>query len=730
MITKITTFYNNKGGVGKTFIALNTAMALSLARQRVLLLELNFQSGHDIDKMLRIPAPYGLINLAPSLPQAASPEIIKKAVSSHKSGLDYLPAILDINQIAHFDPLTLNAFFKLAGEIYDHIIIDAPRAFSEALITVFENSNLVILVATPDTLSIEKLKWCIEMFNEMGLPQEMFKLVLNRAHSEIGLKGEKVQEHLSLDILAKIPSDGKTVGLSLNTGVPCVLNSPRSEVSKALSALAQELMQNELFTTAQTVDRAQVTGAFGSPGAIWKKLGLKGQKSDKSQSFLAQEEDKELALKAEIQQSLIEVMEIDNLSPETLADKEQTAELRMKATTIVDGILREKDPVLARDEAKRKAMAKDIVAEAFGLGALEDYLEDSEISDIMVNSQRQVFIEKGGKLTLTPARFSSEGQMRSIIDRIISPLGRRIDESTPMVDARLQDGSRFNAIIPPLSLTGPVITIRKFGRERPTVDDLLNKFNSLNQNMRDFLESCVIGRKNIIVSGGTGSGKTTLLNIISTFIPDKERIVTIEDAAELRINKRHWIRLESRPANVEGKGRIPIRTLFLNSLHMRPDRIIVGECRGSEILDMLQAMNTGHDGSMTTLHANSTKDVLVRMSSMILLAGVDLPIRAINEMISTALDVIVHVNRFADGTRKIVEISEVTGLTEDHYLDMKDIFKFEQTGKEADGKITGYYTGTGYIPKCFEEFKVSGIPISEEMFKPEKPQAKPDAKPE
>jgi len=721
MSAKITTFYNNKGGVGKTFIAVNTATALAMAKQKVLLLELNFQSGHDIDKMLRVPCPYGLVNLAPSLLTADNPDIIKKAVSSHQSGLNFLPAILDINQITHFEPPVLNAFFKLASQIYDHIIIDAPRAFSEALITVFENSNLIILVATPDTLSIEKLKWCLGIFNEMGLPPQMLKLVLNRAASRVGLNWEKVQEHLSLDILAKIPSDGRTVGMSLNNGVPCVANLPKSEVSKSLTALAQELMKEELFTTAQDVDRAQLSGSISSPGTIWKKLGVKKQQTENSQSIVTQEEDKEIELRKEIQQSLIVVMDVDHVSPETLADKEQAAELRMKATTIVDGLLKERDPRLARNEDARMILAKDIVSEAFGLGALEEYLDDSEISDIMVNSQKQIFIEKRGKLTRTDAKFTSEGQMRSIIDRIISPLGRRIDESTPMVDARLQDGSRFNAIIPPLSLTGPVITIRKFGRERPTVDDLLTKFNSLDQHMRDFLESCVIGRKNIIVSGGTGSGKTTLLNIISTFIPDKERIVTIEDAAELRINKRHWIQLESRPPNVEGKGRIPIRTLFLNSLHMRPDRIIVGECRGSEILDMLQAMNTGHDGSMTTLHANSTKDVLVRMSSMILLAGVDLPIRAINEMISTALDVIVHVNRFADGTRKIVAISEVTGLTEDHYLDMKDIYRFNQTGKDADGTITGDYTATGYIPKCFEEFKISGIPISEEMFKPIKP---------
>ena len=409
-------------------------------------------------------------------------------------------------------------------------------------------------------------------------------------------------------------------------------------------------------------------------------------------------------------------MNIDDMSPEALSDVKKTENLRKAAGKMINNLIKEERKELASNQEERDRLTKEIVSEAFGLGALEDQLDDPEVSDIMVNSRKSMFVEKKGKLIKTNAKFVSEGQMRAIIDRIIAPLGRRIDESVPMVDARLPDGSRFNAIIPPLSLTGPMITIRKFGRERPTVDDLLNKFNSLNQDIRDFLESCVVGRKNIIVSGGTGSGKTTLLNIISTFIPEGERIITIEDAAELRINQRHWGRLESRPANIEGKGRVSIRTLFMNSLHMRPDRIIVGECRGPEVLDMLQAMNTGHDGSMTTLHANSTKDVLIRMSSMILLAGVELPMRAIHEMISTALDVIVHVNRFADGSRKITEVAEIVGLDDDHLIQLKNIFIFDQLGTNPEGKIMGDYVPTGYIPKCSEEFQTLGIPLNMNIF--------------
>jgi pilus assembly protein CpaF len=285
-----------------------------------------------------------------------------------------------------------------------------------------------------------------------------------------------------------------------------------------------------------------------------------------------------------------------------------------------------------------------------------------------------------------------------------------------MVDARLPDGSRFNAIIPPLSLGGPMITIRKFGIERLDVEDMEQKYHSFARPMREFLQACVLGRKNIIVSGGTGSGKTTLLNVLSQFIPDNERIITIEDAAELRLKKSHWGRLESRPTNIEGKGAVTIRDLFINSLRMRPDRIIIGECRGPEVLDMLQAMNTGHDGSLTTLHANSTRDVLVRMSSMILLSGIELPMRAINEMISSAIDIIVHVARLSDGSRKIIGITEVVGLSSEYGLDMKDIFVFKQKSIDENGTVMGTFEPTGYIPQCYNDFVTMGLSMDKSMF--------------
>src|SRR5437762_3454926 len=324
----------------------------------------------------------------------------------------------------------------------------------------------------------------------------------------------------------------------------------------------------------------------------------------------------------------------------------------------------------------------------------------------MVNGPDQIFVEHKGKLTLSTTQFESEEQLRRVIDRIVSTIGRRIDESSPMVDARLKDGSRVNVIIPPLSLNGPILTIRKFSKDPYKITDLI-KFGSLTDPMAQFVRACVRSRLNMLVSGGTGSGKTTTLNVLSSFIPEEERVVTVEDAAELQLNQEHVVTLESRPATVEGRGRIAIRDLVVNALRMRPDRIVVGECRGGEALDMLQAMNTGHDGSLTTIHANSPRDSLNRLETLVLMAGAELPSRAIREQISSAINVIVQQSRLRDGSRKIIAVSEVLGLHGDQ-VKVQDIFVFKQTGVSEDGKVQGFFTATGSIPKHFDHLQSSG----------------------
>jgi pilus assembly protein CpaF len=354
-----------------------------------------------------------------------------------------------------------------------------------------------------------------------------------------------------------------------------------------------------------------------------------------------------------------------------------------------------------------------ITNEVLGFGPIQPLLDDESVTEVMVNGYDQVFIERFGKLQMTDVTFDDEQHVMRVIDKIVAPLGRRVDEASPMVDARLPDGSRVNAIIPPLSLVGPVLTVRRFPRQPLVVDDLI-RLGSLTSDMAEFLSASVRARLNVIVSGGTGSGKTTLLNVLSSFIPESDRIVTIEDAAELQLIQRHVITLEARPSNIDGKGEVSIRDLVRNSLRMRPDRIIVGEVRSGEALDMLQAMNTGHDGSLTTAHANSPREILSRLETMVLMAGMDLPVRAIREQISKAINLIVQQERLQDGTRKVTAISEVQGM-EGETIILEDLFRYEQIGFEG-GKVQGQYKATGARPKCYDHFEAMGIRLPLSVF--------------
>jgi pilus assembly protein CpaF len=398
------------------------------------------------------------------------------------------------------------------------------------------------------------------------------------------------------------------------------------------------------------------------------------------------------------------------------------AEIRSKVEVILDQVLQASAVPMRREQ--RAALLEEIMAEITGYGPIQPLLQDETITEVMVNGPRQVYIERRGKLELTPVVFRNAEHVMHVIDRIIAPLGRRVDEASPRVDARLPDGSRVNAIIPPLSLIGPVITIRKFSARPYTVDDLVG-FGTATREMFDFLKACVGARLNVFVSGGTGSGKTTFLNVLSSFIPNDERIVTIEDAAELQLNQEHVITLESRPRNLEGEGEITIRDLLRNGLHMRPDRIVVGECRGGEALDMLQAMNCGHDGSLSTGHSNTPRDMLSRLETMVLMAGYELPLRSIREQTAAAIDLIVHTARLKDGSRKVVNITEVYGIEDDEIL-TQDIFEFEQTGV-VEGKIQGDLKPTGIRPTFMAKFMENGIalPPGEFGIPPEDP-ARPD----
>ncbi len=402
---------------------------------------------------------------------------------------------------------------------------------------------------------------------------------------------------------------------------------------------------------------------------------------------------------------------IQNLDPKLLQPGNEQF-LRARVEELVDEKLRmERIPV---GRQLRARLLTDIVDEMVGFGPLESLLKDDAVSEIMVNGPPVIYVERKGKLEFSGVKFTDESHVRRVIDKIISPLGRRIDESSPMVDARLPDGSRVNAIIPPLALNGSTITIRKFRADPLKIEDLL-RFKSLSQGMALFLASAVKARMNVLISGGTGSGKTTMLNVLSSFIPNDERIVTIEDAAELKLQQEHVVRLETRPRNIEGKGEVTIRDLVRNSLRMRPDRIVVGECRGGEALDMLQAMNTGHDGSMTTLHANTARDALARLETLVMMAGMDLPQRAIREQIASAINYIVQISRLADGSRRTTAVCEVQGM-EGSTITTQELFKFEQKGVSAEGKIFGTLRGCGIVSKFMDRFKAAGYPIPNDVF--------------
>src|SRR5580704_1616822 len=412
------------------------------------------------------------------------------------------------------------------------------------------------------------------------------------------------------------------------------------------------------------------------------------------------------ALKAAIHRRLIQKLDLDRLNQLKRED------VRREVGQILESLVAGESTPMNLQERER--LSQEVLDEVFGLGPLERLLSDPTISDILVNNYKSVYVERRGLLEFTGIEFRDDAHLLSIIDRIVTAIGRRIDESSPMVDARLADGSRVNAIIPPLALDGPCLSIRRFAHERLGADDLVIN-NSLTQSMLDLLIGCVKARLNILISGGTGAGKTTLLNVLSSYISNRERIVTIEDAAELRLNQNHVVRLETRPPNIEGKGAVAQRQLLINSLRMRPDRIIVGEVRGEEALDMLQAMNTGHDGSLTTIHANSPRDALSRLETMIAMGNLNLPENAVRRQIASAIDVVVQISRLSDGTRKMISLAEVTGMEGD-IVTMQDIFSFRKRGVLETGEVLGDFEPSGIRPKFAERLSISGISLPSSMF--------------
>ena len=712
---KFIVFFSTKGGVGKTLVSTN--LALSLRKEssgNICLVDFDLEASMDMSRLLSLSPVKSIADIA-TINKESKDWKPEEFMLKHSSGVEFLTGCLRPSQSPHIDQNVINELLPRLEKKYDYVIIDAGRAFTDSLIGVLSFANLILLVVTPDILSVYQTKWTLDVLQSLHFPLKMVKFVLNRSESLGAFSWQEVKVNLPAEILVQIPSDGKAVGLSVNRRIPVITDNPRCRFSLAVYKLTQEILnrKQELFLERVEIDKIQLAGAreiAARPQDFWQRYGLTDAQAVEQEEKI----DELVELKRRVHKRIIEELDLKRIDV-NVTDQAKYREIRTKTEKAISNVLAEESGALLSNFEVRSRLIKEITDEALALGPLEDLINDHEITDILVNNKDQIYIERHGKLELTPKRFISNEQVRQVIERIIAPLGRRIDESSPMVDARLPDGSRVNAIVPPLSLTGPMLTIRKFGRERFTAEKLID-FNSINEAMSEFIRACVLSRKNMLISGGTGSGKTTVLNALSAFIPEGERIITIEDAAELKLSQEHWARLESRPPNIEGRGAVTIRDLFRNTLRMRPDRIIIGECRGAETLDMLQAMNTGHDGSMTTIHANSTHDVLSRLDSMILMSGVELPIRAIREMIASAIDVIVHTARLPDGSRKVIQLTEITGMSDELHVGMKDVFIFKQTGVDTQGKVLGQFEATGYIPSFIEDIRVRGIKLADDIF--------------
>jgi pilus assembly protein CpaF len=591
----------------------------------------------------------------------------------------------------------VEAFLTDLQERASLIFVDAPQPFAAAVRPFVTRASRFVLLFEPSVLGVTGARSTIEELLRFGIPQSRIMLIANHRDGKAEIALHDIKGALGVNIAFNIPQKANR------------------SFAKAIEAIREDLLKSpkpENLSTLQPSisvpigDRRDPSRrGSGPPSSHSSASGAQ----DERPRFAPQAVDSEAyraraEMKAEVHAALADRLETlgANLNA---TDAERKAELATQVNEIVSEFLQTR---MALSNAEEVAVIRrEILDEALGYGPLEELMRDEAVSEIMVNGPKQIFVERAGKLTLATQTFADDRQLRLIIERMLAPIGRRIDESQPLVDGRLADGSRINAVISPLALDGASLTIRRFGKRRLTIEDLL-KFGAICQPMVDFIKACVEARLNIVISGGTGSGKTTFLNVLSNFIPDGERIVTIEDAAELYLNQSHVVRLESRPANVEGKGEIRIRELVKNSLRMRPDRIVVGECRGGEALDMLQAMNTGHDGSITTAHSNSPRDTISRIETMVMMAGYDLPIRAIREQIASAVDVIIQISRLRDGSRKVVSVVEVVGM-EGEVVTTQEIFSYKLQGLDEDGKVRGHFAFSGVQPNCIQKFEESGI---------------------
>ena len=712
--SRIIAVINAKGGTGASFLAANLAIGLSMASKTpTLLLDLDLNAGGSQASLLSLEREAETRHLGQLLRGPINVNTLESQLIRHDRGEVHLLAAPQVAQLSVLRPEQIYELLLVSNALYRNIVLDvAQPRLNEVMGVALDCASTVLPVVIPDILSLQATSHLLQDIRSNDFSLSKFELLLNMSDLSKDLTPEDIsgyfQELLKRPLQLSLPYQPAEVIKSINRGIPILHKSKEETLVNSLVSVVRHLLK------AQPVDVSEVSISYrGSPASVEAlNQQIQSEEAPKTKALTTVttaiagwSPEQYRKVRQGLHERLLQEVKLHEMDLESPEKREQVKHLlRQKLAEIM---LIDKIEISSRKE--KVLLIEEILDEALGLGPLEPLLKDETITEIMVNGPEQIYIERRGKLELSYRQFLSERQLRVVIDRIISPIGRRIDESSPMVDARLPDGSRVNIVIPPLALDGASISIRKFPSERLTVKHLLN-LGALTPEMAEFLQGAVAARLNILVCGGTGTGKTTLLNILSSFIPTGARIVTIEDSAELQMHQDHVIRLESRPANMEGKGQITIRDLVRNSLRMRPDRIVVGEVRGGEALDMLQAMNTGHEGSLTTCHANAPREALARLETMVLMAGVDLPIRAIREQIASAVDLIVHQARMRDGTRKITHIVEVSGM-EGEIITTQDIFKFEQMTVDANGQVVGRFQQTEIRPGVLDRFTYYGLPI-------------------
>ena len=720
---KIIALSSPKEGAGKTTLTLNLALGWAGIQKRpVLIVPLDPLARQEHSFYLDIKKPVSVADILRTLGNANIAVVgglLRGKVSMSQWGVGVLPLGNTRAQIASISPKVLIPILSRLSQTFD-IFLDVDSSFPMQAFS-FDIADKVFWVSNATRTHLNSTVQLFNDYKEQRYPMERVSVICNQYDMPGSIPYEEVERFynsLGRDIDVFLPWDEGIMAASNRKEVE-IISNPQSEWIKGLRlvlAKIRDLAPAPKDWTASVTDEEFTQAAK----EIWNPIVGAGGAGVQVESHVAVEEEGEAGktkmsfwddLKQKIHKEVVRMLEVERI---VISDESSaSAQTRKRVAAIVDDIL-QKQPNLQFSRDQRTRFASELLDEILGLGPLETLMRDPGVTEIMVNAFDKIFIEQKGKLTLTKYKFRNNEQVVQVIKRIVSPLGRRIDESVPLVDARLKDGSRVNAIIAPLAVSGPTLTIRRFSQKPFGPEDYF-RFGTISPECMEFLEKCVRIRKNIIVCGGTGTGKTTFLNALSGYIADDERIITVEDTAELRLQQPHWVSLESRPPNVEGKGQISIQDLVKNCLRMRPDRIVVGECRGAEALDMLQAMNTGHEGSLTTIHANTPRDGLSRLEAMCMQASGDLPIFAIREMISSAVNMIVQLSRFSDGSRKVTYITEMHGQ-KDGEIQSTDLFRYVQTGVDENGKVKGFFAPTGNIPSFFRDFKAKGVPVSEEVF--------------